>query len=278
MGKRKLALVLAVVCALALTHLFVYPLDKFLTLLFAERMQCAPGDTECLQRMQSLRDNCTPSVSIVTVGNGTNNLTIRVTTYWKGDKCVTEEEVISDDNSGLANFNITGYKTECELDGEKLEKFGQKACNGSLLSFVGGGESAGEFSEPSGDEEVFQAYCSLEAEDCKEEAATRIKTCGDSEILMDQELNHTQGGLTYWTLFIKIETLPVEYTDTGKLPERCSIYHELINAVNLPPEIPPSIVGMTMTCTIESWRFPISAVTVNFCEGDLIDYIQLIYP
>jgi hypothetical protein len=125
---------------------------------------------------------------------------------------------------------------------------------------------------------VYTAYCSLEADDCKEEAAEHITECQESEITMDMELNHTQGGTTYWTLFIDIDRLPVEYTETEKLPERCRMYHELINAVNLPPEIPPSIVGMSMTCTIELYRFPISSVTVRFCEGDLVDYIKLIYP
>jgi hypothetical protein len=95
---------------------------------------------------------------------------------------------------------------------------------------------------------------------------------------MDLELNHTQGGVSYWSLFMKIETLPVEYTDLGKLPERCQIYYEIINAVNLPPEIPPAVVGTSMTCTISKNRFPINGVTRRYCEGDLEEYIDIIYP
>jgi hypothetical protein len=279
--KGKIAILCAAVAVLALVHLFVMPLDRLFLFLISERSQCGPNDADCFARLESVRGNCNPSVSIVTVGNATNNVTIRVTTFMRDGKCVTEEIVLDDSNSGIAPFDIAGYNTTCDVPIEKLEEFGQKACNGSLLSYISPGgkpPSGGGTVEEEDGGYVYKAYCSLEAQDCKETAAEYVKTCGESEITMDLDINHTQGGVSYWTIFIDVERLPVEYTDTGKLPARCSIYHELINAVNLPPEIPPGIIGMNMTCIVPLSRFPIGGVSVTSCEGDLVEYMRIIYP
>ncbi len=277
MVSKKYATLAVLVVILLAVHFFVFPLDRLFTLIVAEKYNCGPGDEDCLQKVNSVRGNCTPpSVSIVTIGNETNNITIQTTTYMKDGKCVTEEIVLEDANSAIAPFDITGYNTTCEVEEEKLEVFGQHACNGSIMAYISGDEEVG--GEPEEDEYVYQAYCSLEAENCKEEAAQYIKNCDESQITMDMEINHTQGGVSYWTIYIEITELPLEYTELGKLPARCQMYHELINAVNLPPEIPPSIIGMAMTCEIELSKFPIDAVTASYCDGDLLDYIQLIYP
>jgi hypothetical protein len=270
----------AVVCALAalaIVHVFVMPLDRLLLFLVSERSVCGPDDAECIARLAAVRGNCSPSISIVTIGNETNNVTIMVSTFMRDGKCVTEEIVLDDANSGIAPFDISGYNTTCEVPPEKLEEFGQKACNGSLFSYLSPDRKAPTPGEDE-DDYVFTAYCSLEAEDCRETAAQYVQTCGESEITMDLQINHTQGGVSYWTVFIDVDELPVEYTQTGKLPARCSIYHELVNAVNLPPEIPPGVIGMNMTCVVPLYRFPISGVSVSSCEGDLVDYMQIIYP
>jgi hypothetical protein len=283
MGRKWWALAALSLAALALVHIYVMPLDRLFLFLISERSQCGPGDAECIARLSAVRGNCSPSVAIVTVGNETNNVTIRVTTFMRDGKCVTEEVVLDDANSGIAPFDITGYNTTCDVPLDKLSEFGQKACNGSLLSYIspdstapsaGGGENGvgGE------DGYVYTAYCSLDAQDCKETAGEYVKTCREAQITMDLSINHSQGGTSYWTIFINIDRLPVEYTDTGKLQPRCSIYHELINAVNLPPEIPPGIIGMNMTCEIELDMFPINGVSVSSCEGALVDYMQIIYP
>lgn len=280
MKRKWVVLIVLALAALAIVHVFVMPLDRLFMYLISERSVCGPGDAECIERLKAVRGNCSPSVSIVTVGNATNNVTFRVTTFMKDGKCVTEEVVIDDANSGIAPFDITGYNTTCDVPLDVLEEFGQKACNGSLLSYLSSDGKAPSAEDEEGVEEeyVYTAYCSLEADDCKETAAQYVQTCGESEITMDLEINHTQGGVSYWTIFIDVEQLPVEYTDTGKLPARCSIYHELINAVNLPPEIPPGIIGMNMTCTIPLTEFPISGVSVSSCDGGLVDYMQIIYP
>ncbi len=272
---------IAAVVVLAAVHFFVFPLDRLLMLITAQRTDCLPGDVDCAKEVASLRNNCTPSVSTMVIGNATNNITVRLTTYMKDGKCVTEEIVLDDSDSGIAPFNITGYNTTCEVEEERLDDFGQHSCNGSLTAFVSpddGGSAVQESGDEADDEYVYKAYCSLDAEDCQEEAASHITQCMEAEILMDMQINHSQGGVSYWSIFIDIEQLPVEYTDLGKLPERCSMYHELVDAVNLPPEIPPSVIGMNMTCTIPMSEFPISGVTARDCTGDLMEYIQLIYP
>ncbi len=279
MKRNEIALAVVSILVIILSvHLFVFPLDEMFISLIMVRSECPPGDIECLERVKSLRSNCTPSESIVTVGNTTNNITIKVTTHKKGENCIVNEEVLNDCNSGITYYNLTGYNISCDMPPELWEKYGLHGCEGSLLNYVspssegdnGGGSGGGEY--------IYQAYCSLEADDCKAEAANYIKNCWLADILMDMEVNHLQGGTSYWTISILIDQLPVEYTQTQKLQERCGIYHELVNAVNLPPEIPPSTIGSNMTCTIPLKNFPINSVSVRWCEGELAEYIQLIYP
>ncbi len=251
-----------------------------LLLIMPENMECAPGDAECLSRLSELRRLCHPSRTIVTVGNSTNYMKILVIVYWDGQKCVSDETVIEDHMSGVAPFDISGYRTICNTTPELLEKYGEHACNGSLLGFFSpdGSSDYGGSGETGGDDYVYRAYCSLEADDCKEEVSDYIKNCRPADILMDMEINNSQGGASYWTLAIQIQRLPAEYTSTKKLQPRCEIYHELVNAVNLPPEIPPHVIGDTMTCTIPLSDFPIGSVSLRWCEGELVEYIQMIYP
>jgi hypothetical protein len=134
---RKLIAIMVIITVVLIVHFFVIPIDRLFMLVLAERANCLPGDTECLQQVKALRSECDPpSVSVVTVGNETNNLTIQTTTYMKDGKCVTEEIVLEDANSGVAPFDITGYNTTCEIEEERFEQFGQKACNGSISSFT----------------------------------------------------------------------------------------------------------------------------------------------
>ena len=252
----------------------------FMLLYIPQTLDCMPDDEECASRLNDLQEACSPPSSIVHAGNSTNNLTIEITRYWQDGKCYRQEVVIDDSDSGITNYDIEGYSTTCAMSPEDFERFGNLACNGSLLPFVApgsaeGGPGSGDFGE-GGDS--YQAYCSLLAEDCHGEAAKMVKNCNEAEILMDQEIGNTQGGASYWTLYLDIQRLPVEYLPTQRLPERCVLYHELVNAVNLPPELPPQVVGMNMTCTVELSRFPISGISIRWCDGDLVDHIKLIYP
>lgn len=271
---------LKVIYGLLLIDVVLIVLIAALFILVPEKLDCPPGDEECLSKLSDFRSMCKNSDTILTLGNSTNYLKIRVRVYWDGEKCVTEETVVDDHDSGIAFYDITGYTTECDVSPEMLEKYGPHACNGSMIGFLSPKDipDDDDSGDEDGDDYVYQAYCSLEAEDCKEEAAEYVNNCGPADILMDMEVEHTQGGTSYWTLSIIIERLPVEYTETEKLPERCSIYHEIVNAVNLPPEIPPDIIGKTMTCTIPLSMFPVNGVSIRWCEGDLVDYIHAIYP
>ena len=252
----------------------------FLLFYIPQTLPCEPGDETCMSLLDELRSDCTPSTYFVNAGNSTNNLTIKVTRYWDGRECHRKEEVVEDANSEITFYDITGYETDCAISPEDFEKYGHLRCNGSLLPFVSPG-SVGEgsdFTPSGGSGGVYSAYCSIGADDCTAEAATYVTNCNEAEIILDQEIGNTLGGVSYWTLYMTIERLPVEYTATQKLPERCQIYHELINAVNLPPEIPPHVIGMNMTCTVDLSYFPISGISIRWCTGDLVEHIQLIYP
>ena len=252
---------------------------SYLLIYFPQTLACQPGDEECENRLDELRRACTPMTTVISAGNETNSLKIEITRYWENGECIRKEEVIDDVDSGITYYDITGYETTCVVTPEEYEKFGLYACNGSLLPFVVPGEMEGIFGSGDSIEGfIFQAYCSLDADDCHAEAAKHVTECLEADILMDQEIGHTGGGKSYWTLYLKIRRRPEEYYARRKVPERCVLYHELVNAVNLPPEMPPQVVGMNMTCTVELSKFPISGVSIKWCEGELVDYIQLIYP
>ncbi|MCK5547796.1 MAG: hypothetical protein KAI64_02195 [Thermoplasmata archaeon] len=242
----------------------------FLLFYIPQTLECLPDDEECASRLNELQEACSPPTTIIYVGNSTNNLTIEINRYLQDGKCYREEVVTDDSDSGITYYDIEGYSTTCAMSSEDFERFGQLACNGSLLPFVlpgsvEGGPGSGDFGE-GGDS--YQAYCSLVAEDCHGEAANMVKDCNEAEILMDQEIGNSQGGASFWTLYLNIQ----------RLPERCVLYHELVNAVNLPPELPPQVVGMNMTCTVELSKFPISGISIRWCDGDLVDHLKLIYP
>ncbi len=272
-----LAVLVAIAVAAIAFHIFVMPLNEAYISVMSVKTECLPGDADCLEEVRKMRMNCDPPTeSILVIGNETNRIIIKVTTYMENGKCITKEEII-DDSSGLAPYNLTGREIECEIDEEVLEETGQIVCDNSLAGFLAPGSSDTSTTVSDG-ETVFQAYCSLDADDCKEEASTYIKNCMNAEITLDQELDHTAGGLTYWTLYIDVDERPVEYTATQKLQPRCVIFHKLLNAVNLPPEIPEQVIGMNMTCTIDLDLFPINGISVRWCEGELVNYIQVIYP
>ncbi len=268
-----------VIYALLMTDVVLIAIISVFLFILPEKMECALGDEDCLSKLDDMRSMCKNSDTVVTLGNSTSYVKIRVKVYWDGEKCVTEETVVEDYNSGIANYDITGYSTECNVTPEMLEKYGPHACNGSLLGYISPDDTGGDDSgEGGGDDCVYTAYCSLEAEDCKEEATEYVNNCDPAEIVMDMEVAHTMGGTSYWTLSVTIERLPVEYTSTEKLPERCRTTHEVINAVNLPPELPPDIIGKSMTCVIPLSMFPMEDVSIRWCEGDLVEHIQSLYP
>ncbi len=58
--------------------------------------------------------------------------------------------------------------------------------------------------------------------------------------------------------------------------EECSIYYKVINIVNIPPNIPPEIQGMDMTCTAPITEYPRDSIERSWCQGGLIQYFDIL--
>jgi hypothetical protein len=91
--------------------------------------------------------------------------------------------------------------------------------------------------------------------------ADYITRCLNSEIVT-VELKWEPSG--YWTALIKIR----------RFVDVCQIYFEAINAINLPPGIPSTFVGSSMTCNIPLSEFPPENLSASWCTGELYNYIK----
>jgi len=208
---------------------------------------CAPGDLECLSKAEGCRKGCIPSKFAIDTGN----LTLLVDITRGLNECTFREEV-----------EQTGYTVNCTLP------LGETGCEGSLYDYLvppedggsGGGNGGGEPPVPP-DWARPVLYCSLTNTSCKADAVNYVKNCLPATIT-DDDKRWASG---YWTKYITVDR-----TDS-----HCELYFEIINAVDIPPEVPPNIVGMTMSCTIPLSTFPIDTVTEEWCEGPLFDYLEL---
>lgn len=235
-------------------------------------LECELNNDNCISEATRLREACTPSTSIITVGNSTNYLKMRISVFWDGNKCVTSEEVIEDMNSGTAPYDITGYNNTCNLTVEELEKYGIHACQGSLFDFVipassGGSDGDGGFAGGSPASEPPHYYCGENDDACKNTASNNAFNCISSEIEAIEVIEYGGMGMVYWSIYMEI--------DRGS--DNCHIYYKVINAINLPPEIPPQIVGTDMDCYIDLNKFPISGLQSEWCSGSFVDYFILVY-
>ena len=119
-------------------------LIAMLFFLIPENLECEDGDKSCLTVSKVFREACTPSTTIITIGNSTNYIKMRITVYREGDKCFIKEEVIEDCSSGIEPVDLTGYDNICNLTDEELEKYGPHACQGSLFDFVVSSDDGGD--------------------------------------------------------------------------------------------------------------------------------------
>lgn len=243
-----------------------------ITMLFVitpESLDCIPGDQECLSELSNFRKICQPSDSIITVGNSTNYMRIKVRIYWNGEKCITEEEVLVDHSSGFAPIDMTGYNNTCNLTLEELEKYGPNACQGSIIDFVAQPDSSGGSSGNVEAEEETppNIYCSIEDMECNQMVMSYVDNCDPATIEAYQILSYVDEGISYIAYYI----------ETGRSDNNCVVYYRVLNIVNLPPEIPPEIIGMDMTCTASLSLFPREGLERDWCQGELIEYFDLLY-
>jgi hypothetical protein len=233
---------------------------------------CGPGDDYCLNEVKAYREDCIPSTSVVTVGNETNHIRMRVVVRNEGGECVITEEILEDSDSGLGPYDLTGYNVSCGLSPEEFEAYGPQACNGSLFDYVVNQEGEG----PGGDagdggtapEEGEKLFCSEYDYECKETRAEHVSNCVDVVAESTEVITYEEDDIMFWTVYLDVE----------KKPSGCELYYRVINAVNLPPDIPYDVIGMDMQCWVPESELPIPGIYLAACEGDLKEYFMFIYP
>lgn len=213
--------------------------------------QCSPGDLECLRKASQYMDDCIPSRFSV---EGDNLTLVVDVTRGPGDCTYREDELNS------------GYSTNCTVP------VGEGGCEGSLFDYMvppegGGGEGppgdgGGDGLPPVPPEwERPELYCSLGDFQCKEQSVYYVKNCLPATITDDDQ----RWASGYWTKYVEVD----------RTDGYCEFYFEILNAVDIPPEVPPNIVGMTMECTIPLTEFPLEEVTEEWCYGPLFEYVTI---
>jgi hypothetical protein len=126
----------------------------------------------------------------------------------------------------------------------------------------GAGEGGGSGGGPPGPPPIPSITCDIDDEECKATADGYLQNCTNSRITNTVQRWEPDG---YWTLFFNV----------SKQQEECQYYVEVLNAVNLPPGTPISIIGSNMTCNIPLSEFPVGILNSTWCEGNLYTYL---YP
>jgi hypothetical protein len=52
----------------------------------------------------------------------------------------------------------------------------------------------------------------------------------------------------------------------------CSMGVQILSAINMPPYVPPDIVGMGMSCSYPLSALPKEVIKKEDCEGELVEY------
>ena len=226
--------------------------------LFMEKdiFSCDPNDLDCLSKANQYMDDCIPSKFSIEDGN----LTLIVDIERNLSECDIREEI-----------EQTGYTVNCTAPiGE--------GCEGSLFDYMapegggGGGDSgdsgdSGDGEQPTGPPGVPPGwvapdlYCSLTDIACKSDAVYYVKNCLPATIT-DDDQRWSSG---YWTKYITV----------GRTDSTCELYFEITNAVDIPPEVPPNLVGMTMECLLPVSSLPIEVLEEGWCTGPLFEYLEI---
>ena len=214
---------------------------------------CARDDAACAAGLDARMENCIPSSTII---EGRDGIVLMVNITRVGDACVRTEEVIA---SGQENSYLLGLNVTCDYNLSQISNASETACPGSLYDYAvpgeggGGGAIPGIFSIP-------KINCGIVDQACKDMASDWFQGCVTSEITNTQLKWMPEG---YWTMFTKI----------NRQPDVCQVYFEVLNAVNLPPGTPSTLIGSSMSCSIPLSSFPVENLTVTWCTGDLYTYL-----
>ena len=222
---------------------------------------CQKTDMNCITDAQTKKNDCIPSSYLI---EGNNGIHLMVNITREGDRCIRTEEVVGSEtpeNSYLEGNNVT-----CGYDLSQMKNASATACKGSLYEYVvpsggsGGGGGGGYVTPPSQPDAPPQIVCGIDDQACKQLAADYINNCTDYEVV-NTELRWGPSG--YWTVLIRI----------SRHQDYCSLYYEVLNALNLPPGIPSTIIGSSMICDVPLSALPLENPVPEWCTGDLYHYL-----
>ena len=249
---------LLVLTAVVIAAIPVYVYLNYYMFVPIETFDCGQ-DPSCIQGLETKKSECIPSSTIM---EGRDGIVLMVNITWEGDRCIRTETVLDAPESGY----LVGHNVTCQSNLSQLDKPESLVCPGSLYDFVkpsaeGGGGGGGDGGPvPAPPPGIPELNCGVDDNNCKDIANQYLLGCASSKII-NTDIRWVPEG--YWTTLTNISR---EY--------ECSIYFEVLNAVNLPPGVPSTIIGMNMTCIIPFSEFPIANFTSQWCSGELFDYLQ----
>ena len=248
----RMALLLAAVVLAAAIPIFVFL--NYRMFLPVETADCRQ-DPSCAQDLETKMSECVPSSTIM---EGRDGIVLMVNITREGDECIRTETVLDAPESGY----LIGHNVTCESNLSQLSDPESLACPGSLYDYVkpsgGGGGGSGPAPLPG----IPQFSCGIDDSACKDAGTQYVQGCQNSKMITTDIIWYPSG---YWTLLINITR-----------QDNCSLYFEVLNAVDIPPGIPSTIIGMNMTCNVPFSDFPLTNLTTEWCSGELFDYIQYI--
>jgi hypothetical protein len=193
---------------------------------------------------------------------GRDGIWLMVNITREGDRCVRTETVVSSEkpeNQYLLNHNVT-----CGYILSQIGNLSATACPGTIYDFVKP-DPAGSAQSGSAAPAPYDPFphCGFYDYACKERISTNVQNCIVSE-MTDSDLKWEPDG--YWTGLIRME----------RVNDTCLLHLEVINAVNLPPDVPSTLVGSSMTCNISLSELPVQYVPESACDGNLYPYLYQI--
>ncbi len=238
---------ISLIAVIVLASIMVFALH----FVFGYGVYCERNNPECVKRVIELKEECIPSTSKINWGNETDNFALTVVVERIGGKCaITEilDRVVGNPPEipkGFTNTTYTINVTDGEDEGDDQD---------SVLDGI-------EMPLWIQKTELYKYFCGPEDYVCRDKSIHAIQNCINS-VITDTE--HKWYPKAYWTKYVMV-TRKRDY---------CDVYFEIVDATDLPGDIPPSIVGMTMQCNIPYGAIPFQDLEEEWCVGPLYNYLQ----
>jgi hypothetical protein len=218
--------------------------------------ECAQNDSGCIKNLGTNVEECIPSSTLM---QGRDGIWLMVNITREGNRCVRTENVVSSEkpeNEYLLNHSVT-----CEFSLSNMGNASATACPGTIYDFVTPPPAEG--SQGAHVEYDPFPHCGFYSYGCKERISSNVQNCVISE-MTDNDLKWEPNG--YWTGLIRLQ----------RVGDVCQLYLEVLNAVNLPPDVPSTLIGSSMTCNISVSELPVQYVPESACDGNLYQYLYQI--